>query len=93
MATKQEIEALKENWKRDPCWDIYATEGFEDHIDELKMYQFRMEMEWSSNEILRITKKAAELGCSTQVAYHIEELEAQVARLLEAVPQAGQVKK
>jgi hypothetical protein len=41
--TTQEIEQLKEDWLRDPCWDIEDTEGFEEHKTEL--YIFRLEIE------------------------------------------------
>jgi len=33
MKTVEEIDALKRNWYDDPCWDIYDTEGFEDHYN------------------------------------------------------------
>lgn len=33
--TNDEIEALKQNWMKDPCWDIEDTEGFEEHKEEL----------------------------------------------------------
>ena len=29
--TIQEVEKLKANWKNDPCWDLYETEGFEEY--------------------------------------------------------------
>jgi hypothetical protein len=29
--TSEEIDALKSQWRADPCWDIWTTEGFEDH--------------------------------------------------------------
>lgn len=40
---RAEIEALKENWLSDPCWDIEDTEGFEAHYGEL--YAFRLAQE------------------------------------------------
>ena len=40
--TNEEIEALKENWKRDPIWDIEDTEGFQDHRMELIEYRMQM---------------------------------------------------
>jgi hypothetical protein len=46
----EEIEKLKENWKKDPCWDIEDTEGFEAHREELsawrKEYEAKLEAEW-----------------------------------------------
>lgn len=40
-----DIEALKQNWRFDPCWDIEETEGFEAHRAELKAYRERVEAE------------------------------------------------
>jgi len=37
--SREEIEHLKAEWTRDPCWEIYDTKGFEDHREELKKYQ------------------------------------------------------
>jgi len=39
MKTREELEQLKREWGKDPCWDIYNTEGFEEYKDELKAYQ------------------------------------------------------
>jgi len=39
MKTREELEQLKKEWLKDPCWDIYDTEGFEEYKDELKAYQ------------------------------------------------------
>ena len=43
--TKEQIQALFENWKNDPCWDLYDAEGFEEHRDELKKMQEEYEAE------------------------------------------------
>lgn len=37
--TLKELEDLKESWVKDPCWDIYDTEGFEYYTAELKLFQ------------------------------------------------------
>ncbi len=42
--TREEIEALKKDWLKDPCWDIEATEGFEAHHDELYIYRLEQEV-------------------------------------------------
>ena len=39
MKTQEEVEELKRQWRKDPCWDIYDTEGFEEYKDELVAYQ------------------------------------------------------
>lgn len=48
MKTQNEIDALKKSWMKDPCWDIYSTEGFEEHSEELKMFQEEQERKWKN---------------------------------------------
>lgn len=43
MKTPEEIDRLKRSWRADPCWDIEATLGFEDHRFELREYRLEME--------------------------------------------------
>jgi hypothetical protein len=45
MKTAVEIADLKKQWLHDPCWDIETTEGFEEHIEELKVYREQIEAE------------------------------------------------
>ena len=45
--TREEVEALKADWLKDPIWDIEDTEGFEDHHDELKAFHDQMRKEWT----------------------------------------------
>ena len=49
MKTQLEIDTLKSQWHADPCWDIWTTEGFEDHEQELREYQAKCELEWKNN--------------------------------------------
>ena len=58
MATKEEIENLKNDWVKDPCWEIETTEGFEEHWDELLEYRKKMEAKW--NEYYTKLNKARE---------------------------------
>ena len=63
--TRSEIDKLKRDWLSDPCWDIYDTEGFEDHIEELKSFQKECEKKWQQEREIRekaIDEKAKELG-------------------------------
>jgi len=46
MKSPEEIQALKDNWRHDPCYDIEDAEGFEDHREELKAYSNAMETLW-----------------------------------------------
>lgn len=75
MATRVEIESLKKQWRHDPIWDIYDTEGFEDHRDELKQYQDEIEAEWKVQREKETADLAIELGCSPQLARYIMNLE------------------
>jgi|GEM_PF-2394510 len=47
MATPEEIHRLKVDWVDDPCWDIFDTEGFEEHYDELKAFQEEKDRDWA----------------------------------------------
>lgn len=46
MPSPEEIQELKDNWRRDPCWDIEDTEGFEEHREELLAYSLEMKAHW-----------------------------------------------
>lgn len=39
MRTPEEIKKLKDQWLRDPCWDIEDADGFEDHREELAAWR------------------------------------------------------
>ena len=41
----EEIEDLKGQWVKDPCWDIEDSEGFEAHYDELHAWRLAFEQE------------------------------------------------
>jgi len=43
--TDEEIQALKDNWCKDPIWDIEYTEGFEDHFEDLLAFRKERELE------------------------------------------------
>jgi len=64
MKTRAEIDALKRNWYDDPCWDIYDSEGFEDHYNELFDYQTECEREWRNKTNERNKLLADQLGLS-----------------------------
>lgn len=44
--TREEVEALKENWVKDPCWDIEDTEEFGDYREELLAFRKDKEVIW-----------------------------------------------
>ena len=37
--TRDEVEELKARWASNPSWDLKATDGFEDYIEELEKFQ------------------------------------------------------
>ncbi len=41
-----EVEALKANWRRDPCYPLEETPGFEAEREELKAYAIEMKAFW-----------------------------------------------
>ena len=79
--TKQELDDLKAQWKSDPCWDLYNTEGFEEHKDELYAYQEKMERKWADEYHERISTKAKEMNCSFETAEYIRRLEQRLEKL------------
>lgn len=61
----EEIQKLIADWESDPCWDLYKTEGFEAHREELKAYQKAREAFWEKmqkEEEKRIDERAEKLG-------------------------------
>ncbi len=78
MATTNEIESLKKNWRFDPCWDIEDTEGFEEHKEELKAYRLDYEKKWQEVEDMRINEKAKKLECSPALVKYLETLERKI---------------
>ena len=81
MATESELSALKRNWKADPCWDIWQTEGFEDHEQELRLFQQMTVKQWKEDYHEMITQKAIKLHCSFELAEYIDGLEKRIEKL------------
>ncbi|NJO81638.1 MAG: hypothetical protein HC828_01960 [Blastochloris sp.] len=81
--TEAEIEALKANWRNDPCWDLETTEGFEAHVDTLRAYRLQDEAAWKAANEARLAARAEELGIPGNIALvqHIERLEWQIEQL------------
>jgi hypothetical protein len=86
MATKEEIEYLKRQWRADPCWDIEETAGFEEHYDELRAYHMECKKQWAHEYQVELLHYAESIGLSNNPALaerirtmerRIEQLEAQ----------------
>ena len=56
MKTRAEVDVLKRDWEKDPCWDIETSEGFEEHQDELKIFRLNCEFQWKRKKELHETK-------------------------------------
>ena len=56
-----EIEALKKNWERDPCWDIEDSEGFEEYRGELLAFRENKEAQWKDQKEKRRATLAAKI--------------------------------
>jgi len=48
MEQRRKLEALKDSWSKDPCWDIEETEGFEEHKEELLAFRKETEAKWEA---------------------------------------------
>ena len=49
MKTREEVEKLKADWNRDPCFDLELYPDFEDYADELLAYRKEQEAEWEKD--------------------------------------------
>lgn len=67
MKTKDEVQALKDSWSKDPCWDIEDTEGFEDHYEELLAYRKEAGEERDRQYEERIAKRARKVLVETGI--------------------------
>ena len=75
MKTPEEIQALKDNWLNDPCYDLEETEGFHHHKQELLYFREEKESEWAQKESDRIHERAHALGVPVETMEEIEALE------------------
>lgn len=65
--TNEEIQSLKDGWRKDPCWDIEDTEGFEEHYDELLAYRRQVEFEAEKIRKDQIMRRRNAVGAETGV--------------------------
>lgn len=80
MASVLDLKKLKENWRRDPIWDLEDTEGFEDHFEELKAYRLEMENIWEAERNADLIEKSIKMGVPNNLALvkYIENLEFEI---------------
>jgi hypothetical protein len=78
MKTREEVQALKESWRRDPCWELEDAEGFDEYFDELSAYREMVERQWDEHRQKENEKEKAEAEKLGLVGLYqkIKELEA-----------------
>ena len=83
MKTIEEIEKLKKDWQRDPCWDIEMTEGFEEYRNILFDFRIECEHRWKEKEELRLYEYAVKIGIpgNIKLAEYLQTLEYRIATL------------
>ena len=84
---RKEIEKLKEDWLKDPCWDLSAPQELltEAENKELAAFQKKWEDQWKNDGLIATVKKAEELGCSPQLARYIMNQNETIKTLIEKV--------
>jgi uncharacterized iron-regulated protein len=65
--TQDEIQALKDNWVKDPIWDIETTDGFEDHYAELLAFRAEQELKWQIEAKETIANRARVIAVDTGI--------------------------
>jgi hypothetical protein len=79
------VDDLKQNWRRDPCYDLWDVEGFEEFKDELRAYQESQEKRWAEAAAQELQEYANKIGIpdNTVLAAHIRHLERTIEALTE----------
>lgn len=89
IPTSEAVDALKQQWLEDPCWDLEESDHFGFWKNELKAFREKQEKIWQQEHEAkcnaRIAKRCTELGCSPGVLKYIEALEARVEGLEDKV--------
>lgn len=49
LRTPEELERLKTEWLRDPCYDLASAEGFEAYRDQLAAFEAEQHRQWQRN--------------------------------------------
>jgi hypothetical protein len=82
MKSRGEVENLKKQWMRDPCWDIENTEGFEEYKQELLACHKQADRKWEKLQKTERKKYARKMGTgNVKLAEYIESLEKRIVDL------------
>jgi len=65
--TSEEIQALKDSWLKDPCWDIEHTEGFEEHEAELLEFHNQQTAVWDEKKKARKQERLMKVMRETSI--------------------------
>ena len=49
--TQEELQKLLNDWRHDPCWDLWISHGFEAHASELEVYDHAYSMKSHKSEL------------------------------------------
>jgi len=71
--SKEDIKLLKENWIKDPCWDIEDTEGFEQYHCTLLAYRRICEAEWLAQAEKHHNELASKICPMINACCHVEK--------------------
>jgi hypothetical protein len=85
MPERSEIEALKRSWLADPHWDLEDSDGFEAVRAELLAFSDVQKAKWERARVERVGARAAELGCSPQLAGYVIALETRLDEVEKAL--------
>jgi hypothetical protein len=85
--TREDVEDLKRQWEKDPCWDIEETTGFKAFADELREYRLSHKATRKRERQDELEKKAAEIGCpgNIKLAEYVLSLEQQIDAINKSV--------
>ncbi len=85
MASEAEIEELKRQWLKDPCWDIEDTDGFGAHRTELAEFHKQQSARWEKERNEQLLQFAVKLGVPGNVglAQYVMYLEQRLSSLEE----------
>jgi hypothetical protein len=65
--SREQIDALKANWRDDPCYDLEDVDGFGRYHDELLAYRKETEAKWAARSQAELTDFAESIGVLNNV--------------------------
>ena len=81
MKTREEVDALKEEYLNEGVWEIEDTEGFSDYYWELKCFRLLREQQTTKETKTEAIRSAEYLQTSMPVAKNIKRLWIEIDKL------------